>query len=292
MVAEVIGVGDVRQILTTLEQQSKSLGHFLASQIGADAMVNARTKSHMGTGVMAHDIQGIGVFIFGRVAVGGRKTHHHACSLWHLYPAYLGIGLDHPKQTLHRRFKAQYFVGKHHAAGRIFAQQGLLRRVINQECDAGGNSIGSGFIAGHQKLLRQRDHLGHGKPLACLVMCVHQMAKQIFAWTALSGFKLGDEMVLEFLDGSCADNEAFVADHHAQWFDRSIRPLLDFGCELSIKAKQVTVTRATVQLREVTDAEPAIATVKKCIEEKALTITQTAEENDVEAYDINLSYSL
>jgi len=61
---------------------------------------------------------------------------------------------------------------------------------------------------------------------------------------------------------------------------------------IAIKAKQVTVTRATVQLREVTDAEPAIATVKKCIEEKALTITQTAEENDVEAYDINLSYSL
>jgi len=61
---------------------------------------------------------------------------------------------------------------------------------------------------------------------------------------------------------------------------------------IAIKAKQVTVTKAIVQLREVGGEPSAVETVKKCIEEKALTITQTAEENDVESYDINLSYAL
>ncbi len=73
---------------------------------------------------------------------------------------------------------------------------------------------------------------------------------------------------------------------------RSSASRLEGQVVIAIKAKQVTVTKAVVQLREVAGDEPAIETVKKCIEEKALTITQTAEENDVDAYDINLSYSL
>lgn len=67
-------------------------------------------------------------------------------------------------------------------------------------------------------------------------------------------------------------------------------PHLEGQVVVAIKAKQVTVTKAVVQLRDVNDA--AVDAVKKCIEEKALTLTHTAEETDLESYDINLSYAL
>jgi hypothetical protein len=59
---------------------------------------------------------------------------------------------------------------------------------------------------------------------------------------------------------------------------------------ISIHAKQVTVKEAVVQLREITDA--SVDTIKKCIEDKALTVTQETDEPDLESYDINLSYAL
>lgn len=67
-------------------------------------------------------------------------------------------------------------------------------------------------------------------------------------------------------------------------------PHLEGQVVVAIKAKQVTVTRAVVQLRDVTDA--SVETIKKCIEERALTLTHQAEETDLESYDINLSYAL
>jgi len=71
---------------------------------------------------------------------------------------------------------------------------------------------------------------------------------------------------------------------------RSGDPRLEGKVVIAIKAKQVTVTSAVVQLRDVADA--SVEAVKKCIEDKALTVTHVAEENDLESYDINLSYSL
>jgi len=59
---------------------------------------------------------------------------------------------------------------------------------------------------------------------------------------------------------------------------------------VAIKAKQVTVNKAVVQLRDVADT--SIDAIKKCIEEKALTLTHQADEIDLESYDINVSYAL
>ena len=59
---------------------------------------------------------------------------------------------------------------------------------------------------------------------------------------------------------------------------------------VAIKAKQVTVQKAVVQLRDVADT--SVDAIKKCIEEKALTLTQQADEIDLESYDINVSYAL
>jgi hypothetical protein len=59
---------------------------------------------------------------------------------------------------------------------------------------------------------------------------------------------------------------------------------------VGIKAKQVTVNKAVVQLRDVSDS--SVDAVKKCIEEKALTLTHEADETDLESYDINVSYAL
>lgn len=67
-------------------------------------------------------------------------------------------------------------------------------------------------------------------------------------------------------------------------------PRLEGQVVVAIKAKQVTVTKAVVQLRDVTHA--SVETIKQCIEQKALTVTQMAEETDLESYDINLSYAL
>jgi len=67
-------------------------------------------------------------------------------------------------------------------------------------------------------------------------------------------------------------------------------PRLEGKIVIAIKAKQVTVTNAVVQLRDVEDA--SVEAVKKCIEDKSLAVTHVAEEDDLESYDINLSYSL
>ena len=71
---------------------------------------------------------------------------------------------------------------------------------------------------------------------------------------------------------------------------RGTKPRVEGKVVIAIKAKQVTVTEAVVQLRDVTDA--SVETIKKCIEEKALTLTQQADEIDLESYDINLAYTL
>lgn len=60
---------------------------------------------------------------------------------------------------------------------------------------------------------------------------------------------------------------------------------------VSIKNKQLTVTKATVQLRNVVGA--SVDAVKQCIESKSVGITTSAaEEADLETYDINLSYAI
>lgn len=71
---------------------------------------------------------------------------------------------------------------------------------------------------------------------------------------------------------------------------RGSSPRLEGLIVIAIKAKQVTITKATVQLRDVVGA--SVDPIKQCIEQKALAVTHTAEEPDLESYDINLSYSL
>ncbi len=67
-------------------------------------------------------------------------------------------------------------------------------------------------------------------------------------------------------------------------------PRLEGQVVIAIKSKRVTVTGAAVELRDVTDA--SVASIKRCIEEKALTVTHDADETDLASYDISLAYAL
>ena len=72
---------------------------------------------------------------------------------------------------------------------------------------------------------------------------------------------------------------------------RGPKPRADGQIVVSIKDKQVSITRATVKLR---DGEGEIVEpTQRCIEEKSVGLTTTAkDEADVESYEISISFAL
>lgn len=71
---------------------------------------------------------------------------------------------------------------------------------------------------------------------------------------------------------------------------RGDKPRAEGLIVIAIKDKQVTVTSATMQLRNV--ASGAVEAAKQCIEAGALTVTQATTEADVASYDINVTFAL
>lgn len=71
---------------------------------------------------------------------------------------------------------------------------------------------------------------------------------------------------------------------------RGEKPRMEGQIVIAIKDQQVTITRATVQLRNVVGA--AVDATKQCIEQQALGITHPTDEADVDSYDITLSFAL
>ncbi|MDX2093506.1 MAG: hypothetical protein SFX73_37020 [Kofleriaceae bacterium] len=71
---------------------------------------------------------------------------------------------------------------------------------------------------------------------------------------------------------------------------RGEKPRVEGLVVIAIKNKVVTVTSATMQLRNVEGA--AVDTAKACIEAGALTITESSTEPDLASYDINISFGL
>jgi hypothetical protein len=71
---------------------------------------------------------------------------------------------------------------------------------------------------------------------------------------------------------------------------RGTSPRLEGLVVIAIKAKLVTITKATVQLRDVVGA--SVDPIKQCIEQKSLAVTHATDEPDLDSYDINVSYSL
>lgn len=67
-------------------------------------------------------------------------------------------------------------------------------------------------------------------------------------------------------------------------------PRLEGQITIAIRDKQVTVTAATMQLREVVGASSDEA--KQCIEQRSLGITAPADEADLSGYTINLSFAV
>ena len=72
---------------------------------------------------------------------------------------------------------------------------------------------------------------------------------------------------------------------------RGPKPRADGQIVISIKDKQVVITRATVKLRDV-EGE-VVEPTQRCIEEKSVGLTTTAsDERDVENYEISISFAL
>ncbi len=72
---------------------------------------------------------------------------------------------------------------------------------------------------------------------------------------------------------------------------RGAKPRLDGLVVVAIKDKQVSVTSANVQLRDVTG--DTVAAVKQCIEHKSVGLAASAgAEADLPSYDITISYAL
>lgn len=71
---------------------------------------------------------------------------------------------------------------------------------------------------------------------------------------------------------------------------RGDKPRVEGLVVIAIKDKQVVVTGATMQIRNVTDA--SLAATKQCIEAGAMTVTQPTTEADLETYDITVSFAL
>jgi hypothetical protein len=69
------------------------------------------------------------------------------------------------------------------------------------------------------------------------------------------------------------------------------KPRMEGQILIAIKDKQLTVTSATAQLRNVSG--PLVDATKACIEQQAVGLTTAAvDEADLESYSINLSYAL
>jgi hypothetical protein len=72
---------------------------------------------------------------------------------------------------------------------------------------------------------------------------------------------------------------------------RGDKPRVEGQISISIKAQKVTVTQATMQLRNVTGE--SVEPTKQCIESKAVGIENSApEQRDIEKYSINVSYAI
>ena len=72
---------------------------------------------------------------------------------------------------------------------------------------------------------------------------------------------------------------------------RGAKPRADGQIVVSIKDKQVSITRATVKLRDV-EGE-IVEPTQRCIEEKSVGLTTSAkDEADVENYEISISFAL
>lgn len=72
---------------------------------------------------------------------------------------------------------------------------------------------------------------------------------------------------------------------------RGAKPRLEGQIKISIKSKKVTITSATMQLRDVEGA-PA-DTIKQCVESKSVGIENPAgEEADLDDYGINITFAI
>jgi hypothetical protein len=66
------------------------------------------------------------------------------------------------------------------------------------------------------------------------------------------------------------------------------KPKMEAVVTVAIKDKTATVTKATIQLRDVTGS--ATDAAKSCIENNVLHITEGVDEADLESYDVTTSY--
>ncbi len=72
---------------------------------------------------------------------------------------------------------------------------------------------------------------------------------------------------------------------------RGERPRLEGTIDIAIKDKVVSVNKAALAVKDVTEA--AAEATRACIETKAKTVTQAAgDEQDLPSYEINLSFTL
>jgi len=71
---------------------------------------------------------------------------------------------------------------------------------------------------------------------------------------------------------------------------RGTKPRVEGLIVIAIKDKQVVITSATMQLREIVGA--ATDPTKQCIEERTKAITHPTDEADLASYDISLSFAL
>ncbi len=72
---------------------------------------------------------------------------------------------------------------------------------------------------------------------------------------------------------------------------RGANPRLEGSINIAIKAKQVLINKAAINVRDVNG--DAAEVTRLCIEQKSLAITHPAgDEDDLTSYDINLSFAL
>ena len=72
---------------------------------------------------------------------------------------------------------------------------------------------------------------------------------------------------------------------------RGENPRLEGTINIAIKDKQVSINKAELRIKDVT--EGVADTTRQCIEQKSRAITHAAgDEADLESYDINLSFAL
>ncbi len=72
---------------------------------------------------------------------------------------------------------------------------------------------------------------------------------------------------------------------------RGTNPRLEGSINIAITAKQVSINKASINVRDVNG--DAAEVTRQCIEQKSLAITHPAgDEDDLTSYDINLSFAL